>query len=87
MEAYIVAPLRRKAHGWVIGVYLHLHISLPKRKPPSSQSELLFQEILLLRKAVIGRLAVFFLVLKLGGTSDKNHPVFDVIQTNIFDMI
>ena len=33
-------------------------------------------EILLLRKAVIGCLAVFFSVLKLGGTSEKNHPVF-----------
>ena len=38
-----------------------------KKKTVSSKSELLFQEILLLRKVVIGCLAVFFLVLKLGG--------------------
>ena len=54
---------------WFIqGDFFHWHppISLPKIKPPSSQSELLFQEILLQRNAVIGCLAVFFLVLKLG---------------------
>ena len=28
-----------------------------------------------LRALVIGCLAVFFLALKLGGTSEKNHPV------------
>ena len=51
-------------------------ISVPKRKSPISQS----QPFLLTRfnetAAVIGWLAIFFLVLKLGRNSQKNHPVY-----------
>ena len=61
----------------VQGDFFHWYppISVPKWKLPTSQSQLLFQYILLLKKAVIGCLAVFLSVLKLGGTSEKNHPV------------
>ena len=53
-------------------------ISAPKRKPPISQS----QPFLITRftgtAAVIGWLAIFFLVLKLGRNSQKNHPVLKI---------
>ena len=49
--------------------------SVPKRKQPFSQSELLLHEILHKRKPLVGSLAYFFSVLNGGGQLKKKHPV------------
>ena len=58
-------------------------ISVPKRKLQFSQSQLPFQLILFLRRAVIGCLAVFFLVPKLGGPSENKPPHHSLLQVNV----
>ena len=47
-----------------------------KMKTMGSQSEILFHEILYVQKILVGWTTFFFLVLKIGRTSQKNHPVF-----------
>jgi len=69
VKIFRVPPLRIFYPCW------YSPTSVPNRKQPTSQSELLFLSILLVRKVVIGCLTAFFLVLKLEGTSEKNHPV------------
>ena len=46
-----------------------------KENPPSNQSWPFLVKRFIRTAALIGWLAVFFLVLKSGGTSEKNHPV------------
>ena len=46
-----------------------------KENPPSSQSRPFLVTGFTRTAALIGWLAIFFLVLKLGVTSEKNHPV------------
>ena len=41
-----------------------------------SQSEILYHEILDVQKILIGWTTFFFLALKFGRTSQKNHPVY-----------
>ena len=53
-------------------------ISVSIRKSQSSQSQPFLVTGFSATAAVVGWLAVFFLVLKLGGTSEKNHPVHTV---------
>ena len=48
-----------------------------KENLPSSQSRPFLVTGFKGTAALIGWLAVFFLVLKMGGTSEKNHPVFE----------
>ena len=56
-------------------------ISVPKRKPPSSQSRPFLVKRFTGTASAIGWLAISLLVLKLGGTSEKNHPVYLRITT------
>ena len=50
--------------------------SVPKWKTMGSQSEILFHEIPDVQKILVGWTTFFFLVLKFGRTSQKNHPLF-----------
>ena len=63
-----------RSTGWFFHWYPP--ISVPKRNPSSSQSRPFLVTGFTGTAAVIGLLAISFLVLKSGGTSEKNHPVF-----------
>ena len=58
--------------------YWSAQFSVPKWKTMGSQSEILFQEILDLQNILIDWTTFFFLALKLGQTSQKNHPVYNI---------
>ena len=51
-----------------------------KENPPSNQSWPFLVKRFIRTAALIGWLAVFFLVLKSGGTSEKSHPVIKTSQ-------
>ena len=62
--------------------YCSSPISVPERKSPISQSQPFLLTKFNETAAVIGWLAIFFLVLKLGRNSQKNHPVYYLTNTN-----
>ena len=63
---------------YIQGVFFYwsAQFSVPKWKTMGSQSEILFHEILDVQKILIGWTTFFFLALKFGRTSQKNHPVW-----------
>ena len=73
-------------HPYIQGDFFHWYppISVPKRKPPSSQSRSFLVTGFTGTAAVIGLLEISFLALKLGGTSGKNHPVLAGYQDLCF---
>ena len=78
-------------HPYIQGDFFHWYptISVPKIKPPSSQSRSFLVTGFTGTAAVIGLLEISFLALKLGGTSGKNHPVrhFNIILTHFSNIL